>query len=80
MWKYFMADALAGTADATIPRPPSVVSARIDPESGLMASGSNGGAIFEVFEAGRVPERQDAAAGPVYSGTGPGLGDEASIF
>ena len=37
VWKYFMADALAGTPKALIPRPSGIITARIIPESGLIA-------------------------------------------
>ncbi len=71
MWKYFMAEALADTRDATIPRPQGIVTVRIDPESGLVAPAGSPGAIFEIFEAGKVPEMLAAEPDPVFSGTDP---------
>jgi penicillin-binding protein 1A len=71
MWKYFMAEALADAPDGTIPRPPGIVTVRIDPESGLVAPAGSPGAIFEIFEAGRVPEMLAAEPDPVFSGTDP---------
>ncbi|UCG73795.1 MAG: penicillin-binding protein 1A [Chromatiales bacterium] len=71
MWKYFMAEALADASDATIRRPPGIVTVRIDPESGLVAPAGSPGAIFEIFEAGKVPEMLAAEPDPVFSGTDP---------
>jgi penicillin-binding protein 1A len=71
VWKYFMAQALAGTADATIPRPPGIVTVRIDPESGLVAPAGSPGAMFEIFEADKVPDMLAMEPEPVFSGTGP---------
>ncbi|HJP37635.1 MAG: penicillin-binding protein 1A [Gammaproteobacteria bacterium] len=58
IWKYFMQDTLAGTRDATIPRPAGIITARIVPESGLVAPAGYSGARFELFREGHVPERQ----------------------
>ena len=44
---------------------------RIDPESGLVAPAGSPGAIFEIFEAGKVPEMLAAEPDPVFSGTDP---------
>lgn len=71
VWKYFMAEALQGTQDATIPRPPGIVTVRIDPESGFVAPAGSPGAMFEIFEAGNVPEMLAAEPDPVFSGGGP---------
>jgi penicillin-binding protein 1A len=71
VWKYFMADALAGTADAPISRPEGIVTVRIDPESGLVAPSGSAGAMFEIFAAGTVPETLASEPEPVFSGAGP---------
>jgi len=55
IWKYFMADALAGSPDATIPRPPGLVTVRIDPQTGRLAPAGYPGAIFEIFREDHVP-------------------------
>lgn len=71
VWKYFMAEALKGTPDATIPRPAGIVTVRIDPESGLVAPAGSPGAIFEIFEAGKVPDMLASEPEPIFSGTDP---------
>ena len=71
IWKYYMAEALKNAPDATIPRPPGIVTVRIDPESGLVAPAGSSGAIFELFEAGKVPDMLAAEPEPVFSGTDP---------
>ena len=76
MWKYFMSDALADAPDATIERPAGIVTVRIDPETGLVARSGYQGAIFEIFESGRLPDVQTEEPGPVFSGTDPGTDSE----
>ncbi len=68
VWKYFMADALQGTPIAMIPRPPGIVTVRIDPETGLIAPAGFNGAIFEIFEQGRLPAVETDESEPVFSG------------
>ena len=81
MWKYFMADALRDAPDATISRPPGIVTVRIDPETGLMAPSGFRGAMFEIFEAGHVPELGTQDAGPIFSGPDPGaMTEEEQLF
>jgi penicillin-binding protein 1A len=78
IWKYFMKDALAETRDATIPRPPGIITARIVPETGLVAPAGYSGAIFELFREGHVPDQQPSDAGTSidFTGGGDGLDDE----
>ena len=81
MWKYFMADALANAPDATIERPAGIVTVRIDPETGLVARSGYQGAIFEIFEAGHLPEVQTEEPGPIFSGMDPGADtEEETLF
>ncbi len=80
MWKYFMADALPGTSEALIPQPAGIVTARIDPESGLIAAAGSPGAIFEIFEAGQLPDAQQDTPVPALFGGDQGVGDEQSLF
>ena len=84
MWKYFMAEALRNAPDATIPRPPGIVSVRIDPRSGKVAPTGYQGAIFEIFEAGHLPPVLNEEPGPVFSGVdggGANTGlEEESLF
>ena len=80
MWKYFMADALDDAPDATIARPASVVTVRIDPESGLIAPAGFSGAMFEIFEEGRLPDRLTEEPPPLFSGVEAPVVDDESIF
>ncbi len=77
IWKYFMKVALAGTANAAIPRPTGIITARIVPESGLIAPAGYDGAIFELFREGHVPEMDQGDAGPNFTpGDRPATSDE----
>ncbi|MEO7387529.1 MAG: PBP1A family penicillin-binding protein [Gammaproteobacteria bacterium] len=49
MWMYFMADALAGVPDASLPRPAGIVTARISASTGLLALAGTPDATFEIF-------------------------------
>jgi len=81
MWKYFMETALAGTKDATIDRPPGIITARIVPETGLVAPAGYEGAIFELFREGHVPEVDDGPTGGVFTpGEVATAVDEEEIF
>jgi penicillin-binding protein 1A len=80
MWKYFMAEALKHAPEATISRPSSIVTVRIDPESGLIAPSGYAGAMFEIFEDGHLPERLSEDPGPLFSGVEAGQREEESIF
>jgi len=72
IWKYFMKDALAGTRDAMISRPSGIITARIVPETGLVAPAGYSGAIFELFREGHVPDKQPSDAGTSIDFTGGG--------
>jgi penicillin-binding protein 1A len=81
IWKYFMKDALSETRDATIPRPPGIITARIVPETGLVAPAGYSGAIFELFREGHVPDQQPSDTGTSIDFTGGGNGlDDEDIF
>ncbi len=80
IWKYFMQVALDGTGDATIPRPPGIITARIVPETGLLAPAGYVGAIFELFREGQVPERQPTGAGSALGFAGGTNSAEEDIF
>ncbi|MFO8156021.1 MAG: penicillin-binding protein 1A [Pseudomonadota bacterium] len=55
MWIEYMRHALDGVPEKEMKRPPGLVSVRIDPETGRLASSSNPDAIFETFRTGRTP-------------------------
>ncbi len=80
MWKYFMAEALDESPDATIERPASVVTVRIDPQSGLIAPAGFGGAMFEIFEDGHLPDRLSEDPSPIFSGVESAGEEEQSLF
>ena len=64
IWMAFMGTALAGTAEVHRPRPPGIVTVRIDPETGLRAVPGGRGFEEELF----LEESAPAAFAP-----GPGL-------
>ena len=57
MWIDYMRVALEGVPEETLPQPDGLVTVRIDPESGLRASASQPGAVFETFRTERVPRQ-----------------------
>jgi penicillin-binding protein 1A len=69
VWMEFMAVALEGVEDRPPTMPDGLASARIDPDTGLLARLDDEAAIMEIFEAGKLPpmpetgqgESQDAA-------------------
>jgi penicillin-binding protein 1A len=76
MWMYFMADALLGQPASPLPRPPGVVTARIDPDTGQLTAV---GGIFELFReqdlVAPTGERPGALAGPPARAPGAGAAD-----
>jgi penicillin-binding protein 1A len=57
-WTYFMKEALAGTARHAIPMPDGIVSVRISPVTGLLASADNPNGIMEKFIEGNLPKSE----------------------
>jgi len=55
MWIDYMRIALAGVPESSLDPPAGLVTARIDPATGNLASGDNPNAIFEYFRAEYVP-------------------------
>ena len=62
-WTYFMHEALAGTARHPVPVPEGIVSVRISPLTGLLASSDNPNGIMEKFIEGNLPKSE------VYEGS-----------
>jgi penicillin-binding protein 1A len=62
-WTYFMHEALAGTARHPVPIPEGIVSVRISPQTGLLASSDNPNGIMEKFIEGTLPKSE------VYEGS-----------
>ena len=63
IWIEYMAVALEGIDDRPPEMPEGLAQARIDPETGLLATLDNDEAILEVFESGRLPPTQPQAQG-----------------
>lgn len=55
MWIHFMRDALKGAPERDYPQPPGLVTVRIAPDTGELASSTTSNFIFETFEAGTQP-------------------------
>ncbi len=58
IWIEVMRAALTGMPLRTMPQPPEIVTARIDPQTGLLASPDQKNSIFEVFRQGQEPKEQ----------------------
>ena len=56
IWTYFMREALAGSPRHPVPVPDGLVTVRIDPENGLLASADNPNGIMEKFIEGNLPK------------------------
>jgi penicillin-binding protein 1A len=66
MWTAYMAKALEGLPEHEIEQPPGLISVKIDPVTGQLASASNRDAIFEIFRADALPK---TSADDVFTGT-----------
>ena len=64
-WTYFMHDALAGAPRHGVPVPDGIVTVRISPQTGLLASSDNPNGIMEKFIEGNLPKSE------VYEGPNP---------
>jgi penicillin-binding protein 1A len=60
MWMALMKEALAGVPERTLEPPSGLVTARIDPRTGLLAAAGAPDAVLETFPADRVPSRPSA--------------------
>ena len=75
IWIAYMKEALKGTRARYVEPPEGIVTVRIDPASGQLASASHEGAVFESFRKERVPSR--LAERPV--GAEPGDPDAGTV-
>ncbi|HWX28032.1 MAG TPA: penicillin-binding protein 1A [Steroidobacteraceae bacterium] len=57
-WTYFMHEALAGAPKHGVPVPDGIVTVRISPETGLLASADNPSGIMEKFIEGNLPKSE----------------------
>jgi len=55
-WTYFMHEALGGAPKHGVPLPDGIVTVRISPETGLLASSDNPNGIMEKFIEGNLPK------------------------
>jgi penicillin-binding protein 1A len=63
VWIDFMREALSNTPEEMLVPPEGIVSARIDPETGLLAQPDQENAIFEIFRADTVPTESSESDG-----------------
>jgi penicillin-binding protein 1A len=63
IWIHFMREALRGTGEVPVPAPEGLVTVKISPATGLLASADDPGAVFETFIEGHLPESADPFAG-----------------
>jgi penicillin-binding protein 1A len=64
MWVDFMRVALAGRPEHTMPEPPGIVTAVIDPATGLLAESGQENGYAEFFEASTVPTETAGSGAP----------------
>jgi penicillin-binding protein 1A len=57
-WTYYMHEALAGVPRHPVPVPDGIVTVRISPETGLLASADNPNGIMEKFIEGNLPKSE----------------------
>jgi penicillin-binding protein 1A len=57
-WTYFMHEALGGAPRHGVPIPDGIVTVRISPETGLLASSDNPNGIMEKFMEGNLPKSE----------------------
>ena len=55
IWMHFMREALKGVPPQTTPMPDGLVTLRISPDTGALASEGNSEAVSEIFMADRLP-------------------------
>jgi penicillin-binding protein 1A len=65
VWIDFMRVALKGRPEHSLPQPEGMVTVRIDPDTGLLASANSDDGIFETFQADQVPRRTAPEPQPV---------------
>jgi len=66
IWTYFMHEALAGVPRHAVPVPDGIVTVRISPDTGLLASADDPNGIMEKFIEGNLP-KSEAYEGPNQS-------------
>lgn len=59
IWVHFMREALRGAGEARVPAPDGLVTVKISPDTGLLASADDPSAMFETFIEGHLPDTGD---------------------
>lgn len=72
MWIDFMRQALKDKPEATMTEPPNIITAKIDPKSGLLAYPGEKNAMFEIFRKQYAPKQIAQPSGNNNSETGNG--------
>jgi penicillin-binding protein 1A len=82
MWVQYMGEALRGLPERTLEQPAGMVSVRIDPQTGLLASTENPEGIFETFFAENVPlqEQRDTVVDTGLAKDAPGAVVTEQLF
>ncbi len=81
MWIRFMREALRNSPETILEQPEGLVTVRIDPDTGRLASAGDDDAIFETFYSERAPESlTEAATSTSGSGTGQTEGVTEKLF
>jgi penicillin-binding protein 1A len=76
IWMDFMKNALQGQPENSVPQPPDIVMASIDPTTGLLAREGQADAVSEYFAQGTVPtETAPDDTGPAGSGASSDSGE-----
>jgi penicillin-binding protein 1A len=71
IWVRLMREALRGVPDVPRPMPPGLVSARINPTTGLLAAPGDSEAVDEFFFTDRLPAAVSGPGVPANSGSEP---------
>ncbi len=83
IWMHFMREALRGVPEQKRPMPEGLVTLRISPDTGMLASGENPDAILETFMTDHLPgsgRESSSGDGPANSGGGTEASGGEPIF
>ncbi|MBS0285886.1 MAG: penicillin-binding protein 1A [Proteobacteria bacterium] len=80
IWMKFMGPALQGVAQTRMEQPRGIVTVRIDPGTGLLASPGQGNAIFEIFRQETAPSRTAAHYGGMRNAITPSNNNQETLF
>ena len=80
IWIEYMEAALKGERENSLEQPDGIVTARIDPETGLLAAPGQKDAIFEYFREENIPEQAAVPSAIAEESAGPGAAVPEQIF